>query len=221
MKIGLLFVFAFIFISCKDDKSGKGKFDDSDESMSVVDTVDTSEDMYELKEKIIMVYNQIPTSIFEVNDGIDYSNLDEAIKLDSLFGEYSRHKLSDKEKQLFGIAKFKAQLKLLHYENAINELKSIPVHPEFENYKDVLFGIAYNFKGDTVLKKRYFNKLLKKFEDSVANGAEDCGKYFILKVLSGSDELKICENRLQEFKELKSMGGKEIVRNYFLTDLEL
>lgn len=222
MKIKLLLiVFAFMLFSCKDNKSRKEKLNHASESVNVADTIDTTEELYKLKEKIILAYNQIPTSIFEANDGIDYSNYDEAIKLDSLFGEYSQHTLSDKEEQLFGIAKFKAQLKLSHYVNAINELKSIPANQDFENYKDVLLGIAYSFKGDADLKQRYFNKMFEKFEDPSVNGTEDCGKYFMLKVLSGSNELKICKNRLQEFEELKSTGRKEIVRNFFLTDLEL
>ena len=42
-----------------------------------------------------------------------------------------------------------------------------------------------------------------------------------MKVLAEDDELILCKNNVENFNKFKSIGKVEIIKNYFLSDLEL
>ncbi len=224
MKTEVLFFVLFFFtFSCLNNNSkGIDRLTIPNKKNGLEINADSLiEAKYKLKEKILDQYSNIPLSIFESSDKRDYSKYREVVKLDSLFNIYSKCSLSDKEQQLFAIIKFKTKLKLLDYTSALKELELISFNEDFENYKNVLLGVAYSLKGDIAMRNKIFNNLFEKFESYPSKDNRDCNKYLMLKVLSNSNDLNICKDKLEDFEYLKSMGNVEIIKNYFLTDVEL
>ena len=218
-----LFSLFFSILGCIGNNSKKNNpsitsNQEKNDTISIADSL--IEIKYQLKESIFEQYSKIPLSIFESNDGVDHSKYEEFIEMDSLINKYEDYSLSDREKQLLAILKFKKHLLLSNYTEAIKELEILPDDLETENYKNLLLGIAYNLKGDSLDSEKHFKELLAKFETSDQN-ASDCKKYILIKVLSESKEIHICKDYLTVYEGMKVEGKIELIKDYVLTDLEL
>ncbi|WP_340077898.1 hypothetical protein [Leptobacterium sp. I13] len=216
MKNSVYIYLLLILFGCSDKNSKqKTKSDFSQKEDSLIEA------KYNIKEQIFEQYLRIPLSIFESNDGVDYSKYEEFIRLDSLLDQYSRdYLLLDKEKQLLAITKSKEYLILSKYSKVIRELEAIPNNSEYENYKNLLLGVSYDLKGDSVNSKKHFKELLAKFEYS-NQSVSDCEKYILVNVLSDSKEINFCKDYLKEYEQMRNTDKIELIKTYILGDLEL
>lgn len=213
MKLAIYLTFFIVLTSCKDTSTSK-------KNVTEQDSVFTTEQKISLKDSIIVQYNRIPTSLFNSNDGEDYSKYDEFKRLSSLLKEYENLSLNEEEKAYLGIFKAKCNLKISKYSKALNLLYEVKESPKFNTYKDLMLAILYDYKSSQDKSILLYSQLLKDLEMGSPN-ALDCNRYVIISVLAEKKKLNACFDRENQFVQLKNLGKDEVIRKFILSEVEL
>ena len=213
MKHVFLFI-VFLFYSCQTSKT----LNNSQSNIFLNDSI--VEAKYVIKEKIIRQGDKIPTDIFASNDGIDHSEYEEFIQLDSLISVYESYPLTNKEKELLNFFEAKKHLILSQYSKSIEKLKNVKEY-SYENYKNLMLGITYDLVDDNINSKKHFRKLLLQFEEMSEDNPFECDMYFLVKILSNSSEINKCGQYLDIYKKMKKQGKIQLVKENILDNVQL
>ncbi len=212
MRVIIITCLLLIF-GCKDKvvKEGKGNRFNIDTLTTRNDSVKNS-----LKYEIFLKYSNVPITHL-TSDNTKFNEYPMLKQLDSLFDIYSENELSKTEIENLNIMKAKRYLYTSNFKKAITELNKL----SGSDYKDLLLGISYQLKGDSLKSEDYLNKLYSKIKPIKSSDIDKCHKYLLMSVLLDKDKLEYCTHLTKSYISMIKDGKKEIIRANFLSTVEL